>query len=251
MGANAQTSVPTFTTGQVLTAAQQNQSARTGVPVFASTGDRDAAFGGTGEKTLAEGQLCYVEGTGLQTYNSGGSWVTWGAAPASGALQFIAASGAQSTVSNIAFNNCFSATYSNYRIIIENLIQSAAANMQFRLRVGGVDTAGTGYHTTRIECNNVPTISGISVATTSSWAPSYVANSTDGTSLVIDVFRPFAVVATMATAQAARTDSTTSLITSTSSHYHNTATSFDGFNIVPASGTVTCNNIRVYGYANS
>lgn len=76
MGANAQTAVPTFTASQVLTAAQMNESARTGVPVFATTVTRDAAFGGTGEKTLAEGQLCYVEGTGLQFYNANGIWVT-------------------------------------------------------------------------------------------------------------------------------------------------------------------------------
>jgi hypothetical protein len=62
MGANAQTTVPTFTSGQVLTADQQNQSARTGVPVFATTVERDAAFGGSGEKTLAEGQLAYLRG---------------------------------------------------------------------------------------------------------------------------------------------------------------------------------------------
>ena len=45
MGANAQTTVPTFVAAQVLTADQQNQSARTGVPVFAGTTERDAAFG--------------------------------------------------------------------------------------------------------------------------------------------------------------------------------------------------------------
>jgi hypothetical protein len=78
MGANAQTTVPTFVASQVLTADQMNQSARTGIPVFSSTVTRDAGFGGSGEKTLAEGQLCYVEGTGLQSYN-GTSWVTWGA----------------------------------------------------------------------------------------------------------------------------------------------------------------------------
>lgn len=61
MGANAQTSVPSFTAGDILTAANMNISARTGVPVFATTADRDAAFGGTGEKTLAEGQTCYIE----------------------------------------------------------------------------------------------------------------------------------------------------------------------------------------------
>nr|NDG08486.1 hypothetical protein [Oxalobacteraceae bacterium] len=85
MGANAQTAVPTFTASQVLTAAEQNNSARTGVPVFASTTTRNAAFGGS-NKTLAEGQLCYVEGVGLQTYNAAGAWVTWGTAPSTSAV---------------------------------------------------------------------------------------------------------------------------------------------------------------------
>jgi hypothetical protein len=73
MGANAQTAVPTFTASQVLTAAQQNQSARTGVPVFASTTTRDAAFGGS-NKTLAEGQLCYLESTKATQYYNGSAW---------------------------------------------------------------------------------------------------------------------------------------------------------------------------------
>lgn len=76
MGVNAQTSVWTFTAGQTLTAAQMNDTARTGVPVFATTTTRDAAFGGTGEKTLAEGQMCYIEAAPkrLQVYN-GTAWV--------------------------------------------------------------------------------------------------------------------------------------------------------------------------------
>lgn len=78
MGANAQTSVPTFTAGQVLTAAQMNESARTGVPVFADTSARDAGFGGTGEKTLAEGQLCYLENANVVQYYDGASWATVG-----------------------------------------------------------------------------------------------------------------------------------------------------------------------------
>lgn len=76
MGANAQTTVPTFTASQVLTAAQMNQSARTGVPVFATTTDRDAAFGGAGEKTLAEGQLCYIEATDVVQFYNGSAWAT-------------------------------------------------------------------------------------------------------------------------------------------------------------------------------
>jgi hypothetical protein len=75
MGANAQTSVPVFTAGQVLTAAQMTQI-NTGVPVFATTTTRDAAFGGTGEKTLAQGQLAYIEADGKVYVYSGTAWVS-------------------------------------------------------------------------------------------------------------------------------------------------------------------------------
>lgn len=78
MGANAQTSVPKFTAGDVLTAANQNLSAGTGVPVFADTTARDAAFGGAGEKVLAEGQLCYLENLNIVQYYDGAAWATVG-----------------------------------------------------------------------------------------------------------------------------------------------------------------------------
>jgi hypothetical protein len=78
MGANAQTSVPTFVASQVLTAQQLNDSARSGVPVFADTTARDAAFGGSGEKVLAEGQLCYLEDTNKVQYYDGAAWANLG-----------------------------------------------------------------------------------------------------------------------------------------------------------------------------
>ena len=70
MGANAQTAVPVFTAGQVLTAQQQTEI-NTGIPVFATTVTRDAAFGGAGEKALAEGQFVYIEDAPkrIQVYN--------------------------------------------------------------------------------------------------------------------------------------------------------------------------------------
>lgn len=77
MGANAQTSVPAFTAGQVLTAAQMTQ-VNTGIPVFASSTERDAAFGGTGEKTLAEGQMAYLEDTNETQYYDGSAWAAVG-----------------------------------------------------------------------------------------------------------------------------------------------------------------------------
>ena len=75
--ANEQTSVPLFTAGEVLTAANMNISAGTGVPVFANTTTRDAGFGGAGEKVLAEGQLCYLSSTNVVQYYDG-AWATVG-----------------------------------------------------------------------------------------------------------------------------------------------------------------------------
>lgn len=75
MGANAQTSVPAFTAGQVLTAAQMTQI-NTGVPVFADSTARTAAFGGTGEKTLAQGQLSYLESDGKVYVYTGSAWTS-------------------------------------------------------------------------------------------------------------------------------------------------------------------------------
>jgi hypothetical protein len=75
--ANTQTTVPLFVANQVLTAAQQNASAGTGVPVFATTVTRDAAFGGS-NKALAEGQLAYIEASNIVQYYDGAAWATVG-----------------------------------------------------------------------------------------------------------------------------------------------------------------------------
>jgi hypothetical protein len=75
---NEQTSVPLFASGEVLTAANMNISAGTGVPVFATTVTRDAAFGGTSEKVLAEGQLCYLSDSNIVQYYNGAAWATVG-----------------------------------------------------------------------------------------------------------------------------------------------------------------------------
>jgi len=61
----------------VLEAADLNIT-NSGVPVFADASARDAAFGGTGEKVLAEGQLAYLEDTNKVQYYDGSSWSNLG-----------------------------------------------------------------------------------------------------------------------------------------------------------------------------
>jgi len=88
MGANAQTTVPKYTALTVLPAASMNISAGTGIPVFASTVTRDAAFGGA-NKVLAEGQTCYLESTNVVQYYDGAAWASVG--PAAVVLQVVTA----------------------------------------------------------------------------------------------------------------------------------------------------------------
>jgi len=94
MGANAQTTVPKYTALTVLPAASMNISAGTGIPVFATTVTRDAAFGGA-NKVLAEGQLCYLESTDATQYYSGSAWLAVGASPTTAIFNETQASGTQ------------------------------------------------------------------------------------------------------------------------------------------------------------
>jgi hypothetical protein len=78
MGANAVTTVPVYTAGEVLTAADLNIT-NSGIPVFATSTTRDASFGGSGEKVLAEGQFAYLEDSNTTQYYDGAAWQSVGA----------------------------------------------------------------------------------------------------------------------------------------------------------------------------
>jgi len=134
--ANTQTTVPLFTSGQVLTAAQQNTSAGTGVPVFATTTTRDAAFGGS-NKALAEGQLCYIEASDVVQYYSGSAWATVGPTTAGGMtlLSTTTLTGASTTVSSI------DQTYTALQIYMFGAY-SATASGYLRCYINGDSTSG-------------------------------------------------------------------------------------------------------------
>jgi hypothetical protein len=68
-----------FVSGDVLTAAQVNTYLMDqSVMRFASAAARDAAFGGGGEPTLAEGMICYLSDSNTLLYYSGTSWSALG-----------------------------------------------------------------------------------------------------------------------------------------------------------------------------
>ena len=242
MGANAQTTVPTFTASQVLTADQQNQSARTGVPVFATTVERDGAFGGTGEKVLAEGQLCYLESTNVVQYFDGSSWDTVGPAAASG-LTLISSTTIGSAVSSVTITGAFSSTYDNYYVTVSG---GVASTTNFgRLTLGA--TATGYYKSTVYMAYNSNTVNGISNANATYWDDT-INGTTNSLHGAFYLFGPNLAKTTHFVSTAAA--STTTGQSASNLGYLNDTTQYTAFTITANTGTFTGGTIRVYGLQN-
>ena len=145
--ANTQTTVPAFVASQVLTAEEMTQSASTGVPVFATTVTRDAGFGGSGQKALAQGQLCYLEATDVVQYYDGSAWATLApAAPAAAAGLTFISSGSVGTGTSFSLpNDSFTATYKNYSLFLNSVRFNGGTNLMARMRASGTDTTSADY----------------------------------------------------------------------------------------------------------
>lgn len=239
MGANAQTAVPVFTAGQVLTAAQVTQI-NTGIPVFATTTTRDAAFGGTGEKTLAQGQTCYIEATSTyQTYN-GSAWVSLVTAPG---LTLIKTQTIGTAVASVTVSDAFSSTYDNYKIMISGGSASTAARMNLSL---GATATGYYYGVTGWTYTNSQAAIGAANQNFFDYIGQY---NTDGIVLNLELQNPNLAKNTFINGQ--YNENKTNGSNFNFSGYLANTTAYTAFTLGASSGTLTGGTIRVYGYANS
>ncbi len=246
MGVNAQTTVPTFTAAQVLTADQMNQSARTGVPVFADSTARDAGFGGSGEKVLAEGQLCYLESTNVVQYYDGAVWATVGPQTSS----FVRVGGSSfSNVASVAYDSIFSATYRNYVVIGNVLVSAGSPKFGFQLTSAGTpDTADYLYQFLLVDGT---TVNGARSATQASADVIRNLDTTHYGAFTLTLYNPQVAIRTAYTSTASRfSTSTTAVEINTYSGGHNDAGVFDGIDFLPASGNIT-GTINIYGVTDS
>ena len=241
MGANAQTAVPVFTAGQVLTAQQQTEI-NTGIPVFATTVTRDAAFGGAGEKTLAEGQFAYIEATNTTQYYDGAAWQSVGVTPG---LVCVKAETAFTTAASVTADNVFSSSYTNYRLMFRTQAAGNIINV-LQLRVGGVTATGANYNVQFITANNT-TLTGSRTLNSSSLAFAG-ANGAFFTVYVVDIFAPALAEPTQFVSQIANADGAyTTPYLFLSGGNHTLSTAYDGFVVTPSSSTLT-GTYTVYGY---
>jgi len=246
MGANAATSVPGYVSGEVLTAARLNVT-NSGAPVFADSSARDAAFGGTGEKTLAEGQLCYLEDSNVVQYYDGSSWATLGRE----GLVLVNTT-AFSAVSSVSIDSCFTSSFDSYRVTLSNLTASSAGitELKFRLRVGGSDASGASdYALNYWRLYSTGTAANSGSTGTDFFSIGYA--STGGkNSYTMDFIDPALAVPTGHAFQGSAYQSDiAAYINIMGAGTHKLSTAYDGFTFFTGTGTLT-GTLRVYGYKN-
>lgn len=250
MGANAQTSVPLFSAGEVLTAANQNISAGTGVPVFATTTTRDAAFGGSGEKVLAEGQLCYLESTNVVQYYDGAAWATVGPQTLASGLNFITGA-AFTTVSSVSLAaNTFTSTYRNYKIVLHITASASETAATMRMRASGVDDTANTYRwaNLRLQDNGTATNT-TSSGNNTSWQIMQTNVDPQPTTMSIDLVAPQVATQTLYSGTCSMSNATSGHIAAFFAGRFTSTTQFDALSFLfPANMSGV---YRVYGYSDS
>jgi hypothetical protein len=234
MGANAQTKVPTFASAEVLTAANQNLLSN-GIPVFSGTATRNDAFGGSGEKVLAEGQFAYLEDSNTTQYYDGAAWQTVGPTPG---LTLISTATIGSAVSSATISSVFSSTYDNYLVTINSFTNSATGSGYNLFRL---DAGGTTDYTTRGTY-----ASGTTDTSASSAAARMGVKSTGRQGLVLFLLGPNMAQNTLGWLGGPNGE-----FPGFYNVFINTSTQYTNFTVLPDSGTITGGTIRVYGFSNS
>lgn len=239
MGANAVTTVYDFTAGQVLTAAQMD-NVNCGVPVFATTTTRDAAFGGTGEKTLAEGQMAYIEniaGSSAVQYYDGAAWQTL----VISGLNLVKTQTIGSSVSSVTVTGAFNSTYDNYKIIIQG--GAGSTDLFLNMTLGASTTQyyyGAFYVGWAAGATSVANVdNGSSMRAGSA--------RTTGIFMNMDILGPNLAVNTWANSSLAYASGSLGQIVM----QHNVATAYTDFTLTCSTGNITGGTIYVYGYAKS
>jgi hypothetical protein len=244
MGVNAQTAVPAFTAGQVLTAAQMTQ-VNTGIPVFADTTARDAAFGGTGEKVLAEGQYAYLESTNVTQYYDGSAWQSVGAS----GLTYITGASFSAVATVDSPQNTFTSTYANYLVIVDIQTVASAAAFYWRFATTGTPVT-TGYDW-----------AGMTVRSTAATFPGGASNAAqfyvgdvgaiEFSSFAFTVINPQVSARNSKIIWAGPHADGTYYYSTSAAGRNLTAASHDGFRLFNSGGVNMTGSYKVYGYANS
>jgi hypothetical protein len=156
-------------------------------------------------------------------------------------------SGTFSSSSAVSINNCFSSTYTNYRVVFGNITHSTTLVLRIRMRLSGTDNSATSWdygwpylyvNGASINLNNGTGQTGLYVGDTNSTSNGVAAFS-------LDVFQPNVARRTAWLGNAINIY--TNFFTMSGGGVHNVETAYDGFTLYTSTGTIS-GNYQVFGY---
>jgi hypothetical protein len=152
-----------------------------------------------------------------------------------------------SAVASQSINDVFSATYDNYKIILNCVHSAGGIVVNLRYRVAGADNSTSNYQFSIIGQSNDgnPFFNAIGLNQTSTNVGTFYLT---GNESEINVFSPFLAERTMQRTSQDALSSSTHVGRWIGAGF-NAATSFTGFSLIPVSGTIT-GTVRVYGIGN-
>lgn len=183
-----------------------------------------------------------MNAVGLWKITTGTVATTGGTATSSNGLFTFSGS------TNLRINSVFSADYVNY-LILAQVWGSATSFARWRLRTGNTDSDTNVYTQAGLTTTSVAAgLTAYNQNAQAQWQPfaEYGTSEANGCVSQIIVQRPFQALRTGASAVVNNLDSAGVY---NLSHVHTPATSYDGFTVIPNTGSVS-GTIRVYGYRN-
>jgi hypothetical protein len=231
-----------FTNGSVLNASEINDNLMNqSVMVFSNSTARSAAL-----TAPVEGMLTWLQDTNLYEYYSGaGAWTALVPASTPSGLTKVNTT-SFSAVSSQSVNDVFSTTYDAYKLVW-NLTSTNATTLRIQMRVGGADATGADYSRQILAVEGTGSaVSATRVASQTGYDMVDVTNKGTGE---VSIYNPFKTEATTFTAFGGKDlASNGNQNWMTTNGNHQLATSYTGFTISVAAGTIT-GDVTIYGLA--
>jgi hypothetical protein len=150
-----------------------------------------------------------------------------------------------SGVTSQSFNNVFSATYDNYRIMFNNIINvSSGGVISIRLRASGTDNSSNNYMRQYASFNGT-SVSAARATNQTSWAEVCYTNTGNDKNAWIDIYSPFNTQYTNAL-QMGNDNGSSTILFINQAYGLNVNTSYDGFTVINSQSMT--GSVSVYGY---
>jgi len=213
---------------------------------------------------LGAGVVTFAGGVGVTVTNTAGTLRqyesatlvrtgsdAWTVITAGGSGLTLVTTATATAASAVSVNNCFTATYDNYLIVVELTSSSATGEWYLRLRASATDATTAYYSAFGFSSFGADSVSGQGSSNGTDKMSAGFSNASLGATATINVKAPAIARRTVFEYLSVNLESGGN--SRFGGGVHSTATAYDGFTLYPASGTITTptNGIRVYGLKNA